>query len=494
MKTLLIGAFTATVASLSAASYGYSFSDTSMVETKERSTDITKNAENHIYGGTAADVRDYPSLASLRDSIFQQTFCAGALIHPQFILTAGHCIRHTEFDIVATFGTNDSAGDSSGHAITVPVATGFRHPMYRKKQHLYDVGLLKLEKPIRRPLAKLCARDGSDNEIGTEGTVVGWGKTEDSKDMGSPILEKLVLPIISNAECGKFEKYIGRITEGMLCAGVGNGLDTCNGDSGGPFFVKKNILVGCVSWGSTCGQQPGVFTRLTYVMDYIEDILNGGDGSKFYVESSFSDSASGSMSEAARSSDLTPEDEDDPQSSNTSDDAKKNILGSKDALKSVQDTDSNDQHSGSDATFDATSGSDKTVHKKNDLEHFMEILNQSPEDSEDIDSKVAAIMEDVPPMSSSDSSGLFIPPEVLKAFGVIGQTRYSDDLVSNTDDAEQMELFDVKSGNNIENDEPVKAKKTSQEMTHEAVVPRDSTTNTDYSVQQMDTAEQVSDL
>ncbi|KAG2768388.1 hypothetical protein Pcac1_g20326 [Phytophthora cactorum] len=286
MKVEKVGAFAATVASLSTLTYGYSFSDVSTAETERESTGLTTNEENRIWGGTDANIDKYPFLASLRDSFFEENFCAGTLIAPQYILTAGHCIRTDEMDIIATFGTNDSAGSGSGAAISVPVIEGFRHPLYKKKEHLYDVGLLKLKKPIKRKMAKLCAVDGSDNKVGTMGTVLGWGKTETSGELGSPVLQQLTLPVISNAECGKFKKYVGRVTEGMMCAGTGNDKDTCNGDSGGPLLVDGNILIGCVSWGSKCGEQAGIFTRLSYVMDYIEDILAGGDGSKFGVASS----------------------------------------------------------------------------------------------------------------------------------------------------------------------------------------------------------------
>ncbi|OWZ03980.1 Serine protease [Phytophthora megakarya] len=270
------------VASLSMTTFGYLFSDMSSSDTTlEEDPGLTTTEENRIYGGTEANIDKYPFLASLRYPLFDRTYCGGALIAPQYILTAGHCVITDEITITVTFGTNDSTGSGSGEASSYKVINGFRHPLYKKEGHTYDVGLLKLEKPIKRQTAKLCARDGSDNKIGTKATVLGWGRTENSGGLVSPVLNKLTIPIISNSDCAKFPKYVGRVTPGMLCAGVGDGRDTCNGDSGSPLIVDNDILIGCVSWGSKCGQQAGIFTRLTYVMDYIEDILDGGDGSKF---------------------------------------------------------------------------------------------------------------------------------------------------------------------------------------------------------------------
>uniref|UniRef100_H3G6V7 Peptidase S1 domain-containing protein n=1 Tax=Phytophthora ramorum TaxID=164328 RepID=H3G6V7_PHYRM len=214
-----------------------------------------------IYGGSEADLGQYPFIVSLRFEPDGKTFCGGTLVASQYILTAGHCIKTDKGQIYVSLGSEYGSGSGSASAEQIKVSAGF--------QHLYDVGLLKLKTPVKRKTAKLCAVDGSDNEVGTMATVLGWGKTEDSSGAASPILEQLTIPVISNAQCGKFEKYVGRVTEGMLCAGTGNGKDTCNGDSGGPLLVDDDILIGCVSWGSKCGEQAGIYTRLTYVMDYI---------------------------------------------------------------------------------------------------------------------------------------------------------------------------------------------------------------------------------
>ncbi|KAG3109924.1 hypothetical protein PI125_g10481 [Phytophthora idaei] len=281
MKVAQVGAFAATVASLSTFTYGYSFSDVSTAETERESTGLTTNEENRIWGGTDANIDKYPFLASLRDTFFKQNFCAGTLIAPQYILTAGHCIRTDEMDIIATFGTNDSAGSGSGAAISVPVIEGFRHPLYKKKEHL---------------------------------------------------------------------------------------------------------------WGSKCGEQAGIFTRLSYVMDYIEDILAGGDGSKFGVASS-----SGSLMEqqtSATTGKITkaPASEDD--STSGSDDLASlfNGSGSDDLswllklLKSNSGSGSNDLSwlFDSNSDSDSASGSEDTVLIKGGKATKAPVKDSSESASEDV--------------------------------------------------------------------------------------------------------------
>ena len=60
----------------------------------------------------------------------------------------------------------------------------------------------------------------------------------------------------------------------MLCDHSDSGRDVCNGNSGGPLvsqhkenFPEKDILVGVVSWGASCGisKYPGVYARVSSV-------------------------------------------------------------------------------------------------------------------------------------------------------------------------------------------------------------------------------------
>ena len=83
------------------------------------------------------------------------------------------------------------------------------------------------------------------------------------------------------------------LTGNMICAGETTGeRDACNGDSGGPLFVKTGndiTQVGIVSWGegpmdagAACGHANayGVYTRLGNYKDWVASTIetNGGPG------------------------------------------------------------------------------------------------------------------------------------------------------------------------------------------------------------------------
>ncbi|CAH0475617.1 unnamed protein product [Peronospora belbahrii] len=225
-------------------------------------------------GDLNAKIKDYPYMTSLRFETQEETFCSGILIDSQFILTAGHCIKTEPDAIIAHLGTGFGTGLDGEQ---IKVIERYQHPMYNETSYMYDVGLLKLEKPSIQKMATMGALDRFDNLVGTNAVVLGWGLTED----GSRNLKfrKTHATLISNAECN--EQFSISITEGMICARNKDSKDSCNRDIGGPLITTDGILIGFASLRGKCGADAGIYTRLTIVMDFISDVLGGGTGRNF---------------------------------------------------------------------------------------------------------------------------------------------------------------------------------------------------------------------
>lgn len=241
-------------------------------------------SNSRIVGGNVAPAGSAPWQAEIRYGNIRDWrlahLCGGALIAPDWVLTAAHCV--TDDDAATVLRVVLGAQDISRPGWTFMIDQVKIHPDFAHEGGPNDIALLHLVRdpaarpPSGSPTYASIAVDGiaaaPTPRIGAQVFVRGWGSTVAAPSVtgGQPAavaaLMEVAQTLLSDAECEK--DFPGLISDGMICAGARRGQDSCGGDSGGPLTregVKDGkptaLLVGVVSWGAaTCGSKPGVYT------------------------------------------------------------------------------------------------------------------------------------------------------------------------------------------------------------------------------------------
>ncbi|XP_035890646.1 trypsin-1-like [Anopheles stephensi] len=247
-----------------------------------------KPSRPKIVGGQEAIPHEFPYQISLQWNFNQEGqepfhFCGGSLIADRFVLTAGHCVPSAispDGFPEAVAGEHDfSQFDASVQRRRI--VEMYVHEDYSGGVGPNDIAVFRVDQPFRLNRKVQLVRLPEPNAM-PEGvcTISGWGSTSFTAFPSYPdTLMKTTLPIMDLDVCRDIYQT-DLIEDSNICAGTIEGSSSvCSGDSGGPLVQTDDeiVQVGIVSWGGIpCGgyRNPGVFVRVSYFIDWINDKLN----------------------------------------------------------------------------------------------------------------------------------------------------------------------------------------------------------------------------
>eukprot|EP00978_Attheya_sp_CCMP212_P022408 scaffold66870_cov61-Attheya_sp.AAC.2 len=282
-RAVLVGAMSSLVCNVSLA---WLFDDNLVHDNDLVQDNAGSDLVARIVGGADATNNQFPYYVRL--DIYDSFICGATLISDYWVLTAAHCDKDVSLDAfklqIGAMNPNEKPS-SKRRGVTKKIL----HPKwdYDWNPPKFDFMLLKLDEaaPSNIPRVKL---DGSGSSLSTDNvlTAAGLGTLYS----GGPISNRLQFVEISrkaDTECevalnsNFFSPFNSDI---MICASDLN-KDSCQGDSGGPLVAAKGTgdpaddeLIGVVSWGYGCALEgyPGVYARVSYAYDWIEEVIASG--------------------------------------------------------------------------------------------------------------------------------------------------------------------------------------------------------------------------
>jgi secreted trypsin-like serine protease len=205
--------------------------------------------------------------------------CSGALIGPDLVLTAAHCV--TDAAKYRVFAVDRAFRTRSFRAIAAAVHPAFVPGTTPRTQPGIDLAILKLERPVTVDFVPLDLQGAGRVKAGDTVLLAGYGVIAENQKRSARTLRQTSLVALGSMQV--MNRVL--VVADSRRLGETTGAGACRGDSGGPILAQTASgyrLLGIVSWssGALSARQTsacGGLTAVTPIADHVRWIVEGVD-------------------------------------------------------------------------------------------------------------------------------------------------------------------------------------------------------------------------
>ncbi|XP_053208348.1 chymotrypsin-2-like [Panonychus citri] len=224
---------------------------------------VPADSSDYFFLVTLARLEEYGSLFS---------FCGGAILRRDVVITAYHCLEGEDLSKVFIRPNYDNTIND----IPLELYYGILKVSYREEAYMNDICLVFLDAPIEfSDRVNSISLPSEEIMDGTSVYVMGFGQLW----FNGPISMQLrVARLIKQRDFLCSQTWpISFHADRQFCTAGPMGEDSCLGDSGGPLILmegNKLVIGGIVAFGPVvCGTDFGVNMKVLAYVDWIQSLL-----------------------------------------------------------------------------------------------------------------------------------------------------------------------------------------------------------------------------